>query len=215
MKHKIIRCPKGPARIYLFGAISYLFILIGDIAINDIFQYPEQKPVLTVIKTVLLIATNFFMCRVLYSKRYDNMLITAVALTILPFVVSLFINVTPLVIDDIVLYLLFFAFTYITVKMPDTQLREKCVKFRFIIPIALVIQFIIATVISIKELYDRMQQTTDTFPDSNMNFAIIVVPIIITVFSSILPVLGYVMLVNWLSDPYEKQTNKPKKKDGR
>ena len=214
MKHKAIRCPKGPARIYLFGAISYLFILIGDIAIKGIFQYPEQKPVLTVIKTVLLIATNFFMCRILYSKRYDNLLIAAVASTILPFVVSLFINVTPLVISDIVLYLLFFAFTYITVKMPDTPLRERCVKLRFIIPLALVIELVIATIITITELYDKMLQTSTT-PDSNMNVAVIVVPIIITVFSSILPVLGYVMLVNWLSDPYEKGTNKPKKKDGR
>ncbi len=213
MKQKAIRCPKGPARIYLFGAIAYLFILIGDIVIKDIFQYPEQKPVLTVIRTILLIATNFFMCRVLYSKRYDNLLIAAVATTVLPFIVSLFKGVTPLVISDIVLYLLFFAFTYITVKMLDTPLREKCVKFRFIIPLALVIQFIIATVISIRELYDRMMQTTGTAPDSNMNFAIIVVPIIITVFSSILPVLGYIMLTNWLSDPYEK--TKQKAKDGR
>ena len=203
MKHKAIRCPTGPARIYLFGAISYLFVLIGDIAIKDIFQYPEQKPVLTVIKTALLIATNFFMCRILYSKRYDNLLIAAVASTILPFVVSLFISVTPLVISDIVLYLLFFAFTYITVKTPDTPIREKCVKLRFIIPLALVIELVIATIITITELYDKMLQTSTT-PDSNMNVAVIVVPIIITVFSSILPVLGYVMLVNWLSDPYEK-----------
>lgn len=203
MKYKAIRCPKGPARIYLFGAISYLFVLIGDIAIKDIFQYPEQKPVLTVIKTALLIATNFFMCRILYSKRYDNLLIAAVASTALPFVVSLFISVTPLVISDVVLYLLFFAFTYITVKTPDTQLREKCVKLRFIIPLALVIELVIATIITITELYDKMLQTSTT-PDSNMNVAVIVVPIIITVFSSILPVLGYVMLVNWLSDPYEK-----------
>lgn len=214
MKQKAIRCPKGPARIYLFGAISYLFVLIGDIAIKDIFQYPEQKPVLTVIKTALLIATNFFMCRILYSKRYDNLLIAAVASTALPFVVSLFISVTPLVISDVVLYLLFFAFTYITVKTPDTPIREKCVKLRFIIPLALVIGLVIATIITITELYEKMLQTSTT-PDSNMNVAVIVIPIIITVFSSILPVLGYVMLVNWLSDPYEKQTNKPKKKDGR
>ena len=203
MKYKAIRCPKGPARIYLFGAISYLFVLIGDIAIKDIFQYPEQKPVLTVIKTALLIATNFFMCRILYSKRYDNLLIAAVASTALPFVVSLFISVTPLVISDVVLYLLFFAFTYITVKTPDTPIREKCVKLRFIIPLALVIELVIATIITITELYEKMLQTSTT-PDSNMNIAVIVIPIIITVFSSILPVLGYVMLVNWLSDPYEK-----------
>ncbi len=204
MKQKAIRCPKGPARIYLFGAIAYLFILIGDIAIKNIFQYPEQKPVLTVIKTIFLIATNFFISRVLYSKRYDNLLIVAVTTTILPFIISLFIKTTPLVIGDAILYLLVLAFTYITIKKPDTPLREKCVKFRFIIPLTLVVQTIISTIFTISELYDKMMQTTGTAPDSNMSVAIIIFPIIITILSSILPILGYVMLTNWLSDPYEK-----------
>lgn len=214
MKHKAIRCPKGPARIYLLGVIEYVFILVGNIVIENIFQHPEQKPVLTVIYTVSLIATNFFMCRVLYSKRYDNMLIAAVATTVLPFIIFMFKDLSPAVISNILSYILFLTFTYITIKMPDTPLREKCVKFRFIIPLAFVIDIIISTIISLADLRDKMLQTS-TAPDSTVTFATVFVPSILIAVSSIIPVMGYIMLTNWLSDPYEKETNKPKKKDGR
>lgn len=215
MKQKEIRCPKGPARIYLLGVIGYVFVLINDIFINNIFQYPEQKPVMMVIKSVLIIATNMFMCRVLYAKRYDKLLIAAVASEALPYAATLFIDATPLIIGDFILYLLLTAFTYVAIKMPDTAIREKCVRLRFIIPLGCIIQLVISTIFSIRSLYESQLQSTGAAPDGNMNVAIVVLPIILTVLSGALPVLGYILLTNWLSDPYEKKVNKKKKKDGR
>ena len=216
MKQMEIRCPKGPARIYLFGAIGYVFVLMNDVFINNIFQYPEQKPVMTVIKSVLIIAANTFMCRVLYAKRYDNLLIAAVAATTaIPIIAALLIDATPLIIGDFILYLLLTAFTYVAIKMPDTAIREKCVRLRFIIPLACVIQLAVSTIFSINALYERQLQSTGAAPGGNMNAAIVVLPITLTALSGALPVLNYVLFTNWLSDPYEKKVNKNKKKDGR
>lgn len=215
MKQKAIRCPKGPARIYLLDAFLGSFVLISDIFIKDIFQYPEEKPVLIVFKSIFLIATDIFMCRVLYSKRYDNLLIISVATLSLTSIFQLFTGISAPIICDIIFTLLLLGFTYVAVKMTDTPLREKCVKFRFVIPLSLGVAFVLTTISIISELSERIAQTSGSPLDSNTNNAIAVVSVILMVFSSILPLLSCVMLTNWLSDPYEKETNKPKKKDGR
>ncbi|MBO5897210.1 MAG: hypothetical protein J6Q83_07915, partial [Clostridia bacterium] len=79
--------------------------------------------------------------------------------------------------------------------------------------LSLGVVFVLTTISIISKLSERIAQTSGAPLDSNTNNAIAVVSVILMVFSSILPLLGCVMLTNWLSDPYEKA--KKKTKDGR
>lgn len=90
------------------------------------------------------------------------------------------------------------------VKMPETSIREKTAKFRFVIPVFQFVLILISTIETIQSLYETLTETMGNQLSDAMNTAVILMPSILGSVSGFLPVLSYVWLVNWLANPYEK-----------
>ena len=145
-----------------------------------------------------------FMSIILFSKKYNNTLIVATATLLIYNIIGLFLNVTPFVIFDILFYLLLIAYTYVAINKQGTPLREKVVKFRYIIPLfqfALVLHSVIQT---LQSNYERALETVSSYTEGTISIFEILSPFIISSIISFLPVLCYIWHVNWLADPYEK-----------
>lgn len=205
MNEREIRCPKGPATIFLIHSISYLFTILSSILMSVILDYPEKMPASGIFRIVLLGVTNLFMSIVLFSKKYNNTLIISSGILLATSISTLFFNITPYLITEIVFYLLLLAFTYIMVKMPGTPIREKAVKLRFIIPIFQFVIILISTIQTIFELYEKLTETMGPQLNDAVSNAIVLIPSLLGSIACFLSVLCYVWLANWLSDPYKKQ----------
>ncbi|MEE1504368.1 MAG: hypothetical protein UGF89_09025, partial [Acutalibacteraceae bacterium] len=116
MNERTIRRPTGPAIIFLITALSYFFTLSSTLLMIEFFDYPKELTITGVIRTILLGATNLFMSTVLFSKKYDNKLIIGSGILLIPSIFTLFLNVSPYHISEILFYLVLIAFTYIMVK---------------------------------------------------------------------------------------------------
>ncbi len=206
MNERTIRRPTGPAIIFLITALSYFFTILSTTLVAEIFDYPEKMPLLGVFRILIWGATNLFMSIVLFSKKYSNSLLIGTGVLLIPSIFGLFLNITPYLISEIIFYLVLIAFTYIMVKMPQTPIREKAVKFRFIIPVFQFILILISTIQTIQGIYEKFVETAGAYPDGAMNVAIALLPSILGAVAGFLPVLCYVWLANWLAKPYEKQT---------
>lgn len=153
---------------------------------------------------ILCGTTNLIISIILFSKKYNNALIIGTGVLIIPCVFTLFLNATPYLIAEILFYLVLIAFTYIMVKMPETPIREKTAKFRFIIPVFQFILILISTIQTIQGVYEKFVETSGTYPDATMNVAIALLPSILGAVTGFLPVLCYVWLTNWIAEPWEK-----------
>lgn len=204
MNERTIRCPKGPAIIFLIQAISVLFTVFSTALIGEILDNSVNTSFWGIFRIGLLGATNLFMSIVLFSKKYNNMLIVAAGVLLIPCLFTLFFGVNPYLISEIVFFLLFTAFTYITVKMPETPIREKAVKLRFIIPVFQFVLILISTIQTVQGVYEKFVETTGAYPEGTVNAALLLLPSILGAVTGFLPVLCYALLVNWLAEPYEK-----------
>ena len=206
MNEKTIRRPTGSAVLFLISAFSYFCTLANTVLLTQLIDYPKEMPISGVFKIIILGATNLFMSIILFSKKYNNMLIVGSGVLLIPSIFTLFLNISPYIISEIIFYLVLFAFTYIMIKMPGTPIREKAVKFRFIIPALQFALILISTIQTTQRLYENLTETMGTFPDAAVSAAITLVPSILGAITSFLPVLCYVWLANWMANPYEKQT---------
>ena len=204
MNKKAIRQPTGPAVIFLISALTNFFTILSTFLMNAITDSAEKPAPLGVLRLFLFGATALFMSIVLSSKKYNNLLLISTATLLIPSIFGLFLNITPYLISDIIFYLLLIGFTYIMVKMPETPIREKTVKFRFIIPVFQFILILISTLQTMQNLYEKLTETMGDQLNDAMNLAVILMPSILGAVSGFLPVLCYVWLVNWLANPYEK-----------
>lgn len=204
MNEKAIRRPTGPAIIFLIQAISYFFTIFSTALMGEIFDYPEKLPLKSILSFLIWGATNLFMSIVLFSKKYNNLLLIGEGVLLVPSILRLFFNVTPYLISEIIFYLILFAFTYIVVKMPETPIRKKAVKFRFVIPLFQFVLILISTIQTVQGVYEKFLETAGAYPDGAMNVAIALFPSILSAITGFLPVLCYILLANWLADPYEK-----------
>lgn len=204
MNEKTIRRPKGPAIIFLIQAITYFFTIFSNVFMTEVLDSPNAMPASGILRIVLFGVVNLFMSIVLFSKKYNNTLLVASGILLIPSVISLFSNITLYNISEIIFFLLLIAFTYIMVKMPDTPLREKTVKLRFIFPVFQFVFILISTIQTITELFEKLTQTMGTYPDGAMYTATILLPSILGAVGGFLPVLCYALLTNWLANPYEK-----------
>ncbi len=204
MNERVIRTPNGPATIFLIQPISYFFTIFSTALMGEVFDYPEKMPFLGIFRIILWGATNLFMSIVLFSKKYNNLLLIGSGVLLIPSIFGLFLNITPYLISDIVFYLMLITFTYIMVKMPETPIREKAVKFRFIIPVFQFVVILISTIQTIQGVYEKYVETAGTYPDGAMNIAIALLPSILGAVTGFLPVLCYVLLTNCLANLYEK-----------
>ena len=204
MNERTIRRPKGPAVIFLIQAISCFFTLFSSALMGVIFDYPEKLPLRSVLTFLIWGATNLFLSIALFSKNYNNLLLVGVGVLLVPSIFGLFFNITPYLISEIIFCLILFAFTYIMVKMPETPIREKTVKFRFVIPLFQFLLILISTIQTIQGAYEKFFETAGSYPVDTMNVAIALLPSILGAITGFLPVLCYVLLANWLANPYEK-----------
>lgn len=188
MDDRAIKRPKEAATIFLLYGVGNFFSIISNTLIPN---KSEEMTTSVIIKIFLLGVTNLFMGSALFSKNYNNKLILASLLLMLPSMFSLIFTVNALLICHIIFCLLLTAFTYIMIKMPETPIREENVKFRFIIPLFQVLLFIISSTELIQKLYYE-------------NSIISLIPQLLSLITSFLPIICYIFLVNWLADPYKK-----------
>ena len=201
MNERTIRRPTGPATIFLIQAITYFFTIVSTILMTQLFDYPKTMEPLAILRFVLLGATNLFMSIVLFSKKYNNLLLVSTGALMIQSIFGLFLNITPYLISEIIFYLILIAFTYIVVKKPDTPIREKTVKFRFIIPVFQFILILISTIQTMQGLYENLTESMGTPLSDGITTAIALVPSILGAISGFLPVLCYSWLSNWLANP--------------
>lgn len=205
MKEKALRRPTGPAIIFLITAISYLNTIFTPTLLSHITDNTQDLSPLAFFRLALWFVTSLFMSIVLFSKKYNNTLIVSAVILLIPGVLGLFFNITPYLVSEIIFHLMFIAFTHIMIKKPETPIREKAVKFRFIIPVFQFILILISTIQSIQSLYGNLIENTGAQLSDSLNLAVVLIPSILGAISSFLPVLCYTWLVNWLANPYVKQ----------
>lgn len=201
MNERTIRRPTGPATIFLIQAITYFFTIASTILMTQLSDYPKTMEPLAILRFVLLGTSNLFMSIVLLSKKYNNLLLVSTGVLMIPSIFGLFFNITPYLISEIVFYLILIAFTYIVVKMPDTPIREKAVKFRFIMPIFQFVLILISTIQNMQGLYEKLTETMGAQLSDPISLAIVLVPSILGALTGFLPVLCYLWLSNWLANP--------------
>ena len=191
MDNRAIKTPKIPATIFLIFGVLYCLSVISAILTHiEFFTKLEEVAVSEIIRLLLLGLTNLFMSSTLFLKNYNNKLIVASALLTLPNIFALFSDVNSFLIGNIVFGLLFTAFTYIMIKMPETPVREEVVKFRFIIPLLQFVLLIISSTDIIRHIYY-----------GNSIFTLI--PLLYPLITGLLPILYYIFLVDWLATPYK------------
>lgn len=206
MNEQTIKKPKGPAIIFLIASFSYLTTLLNIFIFNHsgILNTEVDLPFIGILRVLIMAAANLFMSIILFSKKYNNVLIVATATLLIYNIIGLFLNVTPFVVFDTIFYLLLIAYTYIAINKQGTPLREKVVKFRYIIPLfqfALVLHSVIQT---LQNNYEKALETVSSYPEGTISIFAILSPFIFSSIISFLPVLCYIWHVNWLADPYKK-----------
>lgn len=204
MNKKTIRTPKGPAVIFLTQSIDYFFIIFSSSFLAQFSDEIQRKSTWEIIHYLIFGAITLFMSIVLFSKKYDNLLLISTAALLIPGIFNLFSNLSPYLILEIIFYIVLFAFTYIMVKMPETPIRKAAVKLRFIIPLFQFLLLLFSTIQMIQGLYENVVETTGTHFNASMNLAAVVLPAIMSSVSGFLPLLCYILLVNWLANPYEE-----------
>lgn len=204
MNKREIRRPTGPAIIFLINGLGFFFTILTNFLMAQIMDSDMQLPLSQVANLLLMGSINLFMSIVLFSKKYNNVLLIPTGLFPVSGIVSLFFGISPFKICNIIFFLLVLGYTYITVKMPKTPIREKAVKLRFIIPVFQFVLILISTIQMIQSLYENVTETMGAYPDGAMNIAIVMVPSILSALFGFLPVLCYIWLANWLAEPREK-----------
>lgn len=208
MEKRSIRCPKGPATIFLIQSITYFFTLFSTVLLTQITGEAREMEPLAIFRIVLWSATNLITSIILFSKKYNNTLLVATGVLLIPSIFSLFFNITPYSISEFVFHLILIAFTYIMVNMPETPIRERIAKFRFIIPLFQFVLILISTIQTIQNLYENVVKATGLPLSDGMNIAVVLLPSILGAVAGFLPVLCYIWLTNWLANPLK---NAPKK----
>ena len=206
MNEKTIRKPKGPAIIFLIASFSYLITLLNIVIFNHsgILDTEVDLPFIGILRVLIMAAANLFMSIILFSKKYNNALIVATATLLIYNIIGLFLNVTPFVIFDILFYLLLIAYTYVAINKQRTQIREKVVTSRFVIPLFQFCLILYSVIQTLQSNYERALETVSSYPEGTISIFEILSPYIISSIISFLPVLCYIWHVNWLADPYEK-----------
>lgn len=206
MNEKTIRKPKGPAIIFLIASFSYLITLLNIFIFNHsgILDTEVDLPFIGILRVLIMAAANLFMSIILFSKKYNNALIVATATLLIYNIIGLFLNVTPFVIFDILFYLLLIAYTYVAINKQRTQIREKVVTSRFVIPLFQFCLILYSVIQTLQSNYERALETVSSYPEGTISIFEILSPFIISSIISFLPVLCYIWHVNWLADPYEK-----------
>ena len=206
MDEQTIRKPKGPAIIFLITAISFVITILSTFILSQ-SELPNTEvdlPFIGILRVLIMAAANLFMSIILFSKKYNNALIVATATLLIYNIIGLFLNVTPFVIFDILFYLLLIAYTYVAINKQRTQIREKVVKSRFVIPLFQFCLILYSVIQTLQSNYERALETVSSYPEGTISIFEILSPYIISSIISFLPVLCYIWHVNWLADPYEK-----------
>lgn len=204
MNERTIRRPTGPVVIFIIMGLSSFYTLLSSLLITQFMDNSEPLQIPGILRMILSGVSALFMGIVLSRRKYNNTLIVGASVLLIPSVYTLFINISPYNISEIIFYLVLIAFAYIMVKMPETPIREKAVKFRFIIPLSQFIIILISTIQTMQSLYKNLTETMGSPLTDSMNVAIALFPSILGAIAGFLPVLCYVWLANWLADPYEE-----------
>ncbi len=199
-----IRKPKWAIAIFMFNGITGLFAFVSTFIIPTI--YSEIKSVNSVliseaIKTFLVAITPIILSIMLTKKRYDNSLVIATVLMLVPSVFSSFFILNPYLIIEIPFYVILILYTYVMVKMPDTSIRKTLSKIRAVIPVYQLFLIIFSVVQTRKELIKHLGEHLNESTEA----ASTIVPFITALLPGVLLTICYTSLVNWLSNPYEKK----------
>lgn len=204
MNEKTIRQPTGPAIIFLINALTYFFTIFSTILMGELFEHSQNLPLNSIILPLIWGATNLFMSIVLFAKKYNNALIVGLITVAVPCIIGLFINITPYNISEILFSLIVIGFAFIMIKKPETPIREKAVKLRFVIPVFKFVLILISTIQTISSLFKNIVEATGAPLSDPLILATVLLPSLLGAIVSFLPVLCYAWLANWLADPYKK-----------
>lgn len=215
MRRREIRCPKFCAVYFLlFGLFEFLTIateLLG-------YFFMSKNPIdpLGIVGKVITGAAALFISIVLFKKRYDKMLISALCGLIVSELITglvgsklfsvaeadyIFTIAFSVIVDVL---LLFVALVFVR-----NSEKEKAfvTKTRYVVPVLYIVSLVIQGVFIVTEALKQMGD----------NETLIIPTVIVTVFSfvpaAVLAAINYFKLVAWLIDPYEA-IKEPKKKRG-
>ena len=207
MNEKVIRRPLAAALFFLYFSLNNLYMLFMPKLMSYMTGAEQTMHPLVIIKFLLWFATYMFICIVLFAKKYNNATIVGLCLVMIPNLISLFGGITPNLVIAIVFDILLALYAYLTIKKPDTRLKKTATKLRFIFPLYQLVAAVITATDSISTMYDAMQNSGYDLLNElwTPDFIAYVIPVVLI---SLIPVLGYTKLVNWLSNPYIKSKNK-------
>ena len=201
MNEKRIRVPKFPVFYYLFNCFSN-FTAIFSVYVLAQFTAQIQSPApMALLNSGLIFICDLFFAIVLLKRKYDITLVIASVLPLARCAVGCIINLNASWILSIFYYILLAAFAYLMIKKPDTPIREKAVKLRFIFPIYELIAVAVSTIELLKDLTERLSSTGN---DALMNMTL-AIPTLLSAVAGFLPFVSCILLINWMADPYEKQ----------
>ncbi len=204
MKQKEIRCPKASAVIFLLMAFAYIFSSLGSV-LTAHFANPGETQLITTISHAIFAVSHLFISIVLFSKRYDKILIVAISSLAIAYLVFIIGFKAPINIFSLVIKLILVFIAYCLISDKSEKLKTIATKIRYIVPVGELIFLIfsaIRTIISVNSALTKNLAASGG-PESNVLVFSTVFTSVFTVLAGILPVINYFILVNWLAKPYE------------
>ena len=215
MKRREIYCPKFCAAYFLLvGLFDFLTIAIELLGCFFVSKNPIDP--LGIVGKVITGAAALFISIVLFKKRYDKMLISAMCGLILSKLItglvgSKFFSVAEAdyiftiafsVIVDVLLLFVALAFVRNSEKEKDFV-----TKTRYVVPVLYIVSLVIQGVFIVTEALKQMGD------DETLVIPTVIVTMISFVPAAVLAAINYFKLVGWLIEPYDK-IKEIKKKGG-
>ena len=201
---KTIRTPKLPAVIFFVISLGLLFSAFCGAVLPIFMENATKHTPWKIISDLILGIANLTMSVLLFKKEYNKKLIYASILILISSLLTIT-EITIFSIGNTLFSILLIGYTYIMIHMPESPIREKTVKLRFIIPLYDLVFLIISTIQAIHSLSEFLTNKSGAELTEDISKAVVVIPSFMFLPSGIIMVIGYILLVNWLANPYERK----------
>ena len=199
---KTIRTPKFPAVVFLANALITLLSAFGGIVLPLITESTKKQTPREIIADLILGSVTLFIAILLFKRRYNKTLIYASLIFLLAGIFTTT-QITFLSVGDILFDVIFTGFVYVMIQMPETPIRERFVKFRFAIPVYMVVHLIVSVIQAGQMLSEILVNKSGTEIPESVSMATAVIPSYVFLPHGIIMVMCYALLTNWLADPYK------------
>lgn len=205
MKRKEIRCPKFCAVMFLLSALSS-FLSVGTQLFEHFMLTQNSVEFLNIAKYILSGSAALFISIILFKKRYDKLLLSAVSGLVVSGIFSAIVyGVTEhsfsfSVLVDVLVFFIVLAFVYDFEKV-----KQFAVKTRFAVPVINFIALLIEGIFICSNISGKL--------DVDMTIVTVFVAVVVFIPVIVLSVVNYYKLVAWVVDPYEQTKVSKKKKE--